>query len=78
MQMERPIRIEYRAALEHNARCLVELIELRAVFVEGWTIQQSPYYNQQLADLNRRGHTFGQATKTQIRSSLKIKFRWIT
>jgi hypothetical protein len=49
--MERPIRIECREAIAHNERGLVELIGLRAVFVDGWTIQQSPFYNQQLADL---------------------------
>ena len=49
--MERPIRIEYREAIEHNERCLVELIGLRAVFVQGWSLKQSPYYNQQLANL---------------------------
>ena len=49
--MERPIRIECREAIAHNERGLVALIGLRAVCVDGWTLQQSPFYNQQLADL---------------------------
>ena len=49
--MERPIRIKCREAIEHNARCLVELIELRVVFANGRSLHRSPYYNQQVANL---------------------------
>jgi hypothetical protein len=49
--MERPIRIECREAREHNARCLVDLIELRTFSMQGRPVPNSPYFNQQLANL---------------------------